>query len=69
MCTVYKIKNDLGEEVELVKKKELDKVLKCNQKALNIINKFKETYIICFDKELWGFIERLSSALKGSKEE
>ncbi len=33
------------------------------RKALNIIDKFKETYIICFDKDLWGFVKRLEKAL------
>lgn len=34
MYTVYKMKNELGEEVELVEKKEFDKILKCNQEAI-----------------------------------
>ena len=38
------------------------------KKALNIIDKFKETYIICFDKDLWNFVKRLEKAL-GEKNE
>ena len=33
-------------------------------KAIRIIDKFKEMYIICFDKPLWGFIKRLEKTLK-----
>lgn len=32
-------------------------------KSHNIIDKFKETYIICFDKDLWGFVKRLEKSL------
>lgn len=38
-------------------------------KSCNIINKFKETYIICFDKDLWGFVKRLEKALEGKENE
>ena len=34
-----------------------------NLKALRIIDKFKEMYIICFDKDLWGFVKRLEKCL------
>lgn len=37
-----------------------------NLKALHIIDKFKEMYIICFDKDLWGFVKRLEKSLSGS---
>lgn len=33
-------------------------------KALRIIDKYKETYIICFDKEQWSFVKRLEKCLK-----
>lgn len=36
------------------------------EKAVRIIDKFKETYIICFDKDLWGFVKRLEKCLTGS---
>jgi len=36
------------------------------EKAIRIIDKFKETYIICFDKDLWGFVKRLEKCLTGS---
>ena len=40
------------------------KIIKAaNSKALRIIDKFKETYIICFDKDLWGFVKRLEKCL------
>lgn len=44
------------------------KIIKtANSKALRIIDKFKEMYIICFDKDLWGFIKRLSKCLQGGE--
>ena len=46
-----------------------EKLEKQINKTYNIIQKFKETYIICFDKELWGFVKRLEKALKGCDEE
>lgn len=33
-------------------------------KACRKIDKFKETYIICFDKPLWNFVKRLEKCLK-----
>ena len=33
-------------------------------KALRIIDKYKETYIICFDKEQWNFVKRLEKCLQ-----
>lgn len=38
-----------------------------NLKAIRIIDKFKETYIICFDKPLWGFVKRLEKCLQGGE--
>lgn len=32
-------------------------------KALNIISKFKERFICCFDKDLWSFIKNLEKVL------
>ncbi len=44
------------------------KIIKAaNSKALRIIDKFKEKYIICFDKDLWGFVKRLSKSLQGGE--
>lgn len=37
MYTVYKMKNELGEEVELVEKKEFDKLLKRNEKTIKLL--------------------------------
>ena len=33
-------------------------------KALRIIDKYKETYIICFDIEQWNFVKRLEKCLQ-----
>lgn len=33
-------------------------------KALRIIDKYKETYIICFDESQWNFVKRLEKCLK-----
>ena len=38
----------------------LDRIIKASRK----IDKFKETYIICFDKPLWDFVKRLEKCLK-----
>ena len=35
--------------------------------STRIIDKFKETYIICFDDPLWRFVKRLEKCLKGSE--
>lgn len=37
-----------------------DRIIKTSRK----IDKFKETYIICFDKPLWDFVKRLEKCLK-----
>lgn len=37
-----------------------DRIVKASRK----IDKFKETYIICFDKPLWDFVKRLEKCLK-----
>ena len=37
-------------------------------KASRTIDKFKETYIICFDKPLWDFVKRLEKCLKSGDE-
>lgn len=37
MYTVYKMKNELGEEVELVEKKEFDKVLERNREGIKLL--------------------------------
>lgn len=37
-----------------------DRIVKASRK----IDKFKETYIICFDKPLWNFVKRLEKCLK-----
>ena len=39
------------------------KTKEANEKALRIIDKFKEKYIICFDNDLWGFVKRLEKCL------
>ena len=49
----------LKEEVENYKKVILN--------STRIIDKFKETYIICFDDPLWRFVKRLEKCLKGSE--
>ena len=40
-----------------------------NLKKIRIINKFKETYIICFDKPLWDFVKRIEKTLYSSDKE
>ena len=40
-----------------------------NLKVIRIINKFKETYIICFDKPLWDFVKRIEKTLYSSDKE
>lgn len=48
-------------EMILTKYNELsDRIVKASRK----IDKFKETYIICFDKPLWDFVKRLEKCLK-----
>lgn len=37
--------------------------------STRIIDKFKGTYIICFDDPLWRFVKRLEKCLKGSDKE
>lgn len=34
------------------------------KKAIRIIDKFKERFIICFDKDLWKFVKSLEKVLK-----
>lgn len=41
-----------------------DRIVKASRK----IDKFKETYIICFDKPLWDFVKRLEKCLKSGDE-
>lgn len=41
-----------------------DRIVKASRK----IDKFKETYIICFDKLLWDFVKRLEKCLKSGDE-
>lgn len=45
-------------------KKEVDELSDRIVKASRKIDKFKETYIICFDKPLWDFVKRLEKCLK-----
>lgn len=40
-----------------------DRIVKASRK----IDKFKETYIICFDKPLWDFVKRLEKCLKSGE--
>ena len=40
-----------------------------NLKAVRIINKFKETYIICFDKPLWDFVKIIEKTLYSNDKE
>lgn len=35
------------------------------KKSCNIIQRFKEKFIICFDKDIWGLVKRLEKALEG----
>ena len=53
-------------EIERLKE-EVEKYKKIILKSTRIIDKFKETYIICFDEPLWKFVKRLEECLKGSE--
>lgn len=45
-----------------------DLLTDANLKAIRKIDKFKESYIICFDKPLWNFVKGLEKTLKGMNE-
>ena len=62
MYTVYKMKNELGEEVELVEKKEFDKLLQRNQEAIKFIENQYNTYP---SADLWR--KALKATLQGKE--
>ena len=58
--------NKIDKEIEKLKE-EVENYKKVILNSTRIIDKFKETYIICFDDPLWRFVKRLEKCLKGSE--
>lgn len=64
-CCCHTVNKEYSQESLIEKEKELsDRIVKASRK----IDKFKETYIICFDKPLWDFVKRLEKCLKSGDE-
>ena len=54
-------------DMVIAKQEEVENYKKVILNSTRIIDKFKETYIICFDDPLWKFVKRLEECLKGSE--
>ena len=54
----FKLKKELEE-----KDKIFDKTLIKIKHVYNMLNKYKENHIICFDKDLWGVYKRMNKEL------
>ncbi len=62
---VYKMFSTINEYLQhqLEEDKVIEDILKKTEHVYNILNKYKENHIICFDKDLWGLYKRMDKEL------